>query len=171
MRFRPMPTAGASLAEWRAADTRADRSQEARPQRTCAQPDVAGAGWSRPGGGRAFHGAHDTDYDDVILESARAVIEARDRAGLLNANRLSLVHPEVYLTEPALYRPAYSRAWLKVPPEHAAAGRVVRMIQSQRSFRSEVTPDVLRLLTEHGVAQSVLIERQVELDTFMAGVG
>lgn len=121
--------------------------------------------------GEAFVANTDEAYDEAILEGARAVLEVRARAGLRNANRMSLIHPEVYLAEPALYRHAYARARVAGPPEQAGAARVVRLIQAQRGFSSEVSPDFLQMLTEPGLPQAVLNARQAELNTFMTGVG
>lgn len=121
--------------------------------------------------GGPFVGRDQAEYDGLILESARAVIAARDRAGLRRVNRMSLIHPEVYLVEPAFFRQAYARPRSRGTPEQLAASQVVRMFQVQRDFLSRVPSEFAQLLMEPGLAQGVAKLRADELRTFSVGIG
>lgn len=118
--------------------------------------------------GEPFQGRAETDYDTKTLETLRAVFAARDRAGLDNMHRLILVHPELWLVEPALFRWAYQRIdWRKAPDR--ASAEVVKMLQQQSGFLM-TSPDLEQFFAS-AAAQETLRVRQGELHLFMATVG
>lgn len=69
--------------------------------------------------GERFMGRTETDYDEKILETVRAVFAARDRAGVHDVHRMLLIYPELWLVEPALYRDAYRRIDRRRAPDQA----------------------------------------------------
>ena len=118
--------------------------------------------------GERFVGRVETDYDEKILEIVRAVFAVRDRAGIRPFHRLTLIHPEIWLVEPALFRGAYRRMDSRRAPDRATT-EVIRMIQTQSGFISTgLSP---ALFMDSPAAQTVLATRQDELTVFMLSVG
>ena len=121
--------------------------------------------------GEPFVGKDEADYDDRILEGARAVLSVRDRAGLLPMNRLTLLHPETYLAEPALYRQVYARSRRGGLEQDASASKMLRHLQAQRGFLMQTSSELVEAVSRQGLARAILRGRQSELSTFMSGVG
>ncbi|HLZ77115.1 CHAT domain-containing protein [Phenylobacterium sp.] len=118
--------------------------------------------------GERFMGLKESDYDEKILEIVKAVFDVRERAGIRPFHRLTLIHPEIWLVEPALYRGAYHRWDRRNAPDRATT-EVLRMLQTQSGFLS--TGLSLEAFRESRAAQTVLTVRQGELYVFMNAVG
>lgn len=118
--------------------------------------------------GDPFQGRNESDYDAKILETTRAVFLARKRAGIRDMHRLLLVHPEIWLVEPALYRPAYRRIDARKAPDRIAAD-IIRMFQKQEGFLLHGLD--LAAFNQSPAAQGVIQIRMRELHLFMASVG
>lgn len=110
-------------------------------------------------------------YDAAILDSARAVMDVRQRAGFHPVHRLSLIHPEVYLVEPALFRHVYGRMRPGASREAEAAREVLRVMQAQKGFLSQGRRDTVLAMLEPGLANTLLTTRMLEVRTFTYGVG
>lgn len=118
--------------------------------------------------GEPFHGKAESDYDVKILETTRAVFHARERAGISDMHRLFLVHPEIWLVEPALYRFAYRRVDPRKAPDRTSA-EAIRMLQQQEGF---LLPGLdMAAFSQSPAAQGVVQIRVEELHLFMASVG
>ncbi|WP_461344283.1 CHAT domain-containing protein [Brevundimonas sp. GN22] len=118
--------------------------------------------------GEPFLGKKESDYDFKILETTRAVFHARKRAGIKNIHRLYLVHPEIWLVEPALYRPVYRRVDARKAPDRISA-TAIRMLQKQEGF---LIPGLdLAAFSQSPSAQGIFQIRIEELHLFMASVG
>lgn len=52
----------------------------------------------------AFMGSSEAEYTRVIAECVREIEALRDRIGVRDFHRMSLLHPTLFLVEPALYR-------------------------------------------------------------------
>lgn len=118
--------------------------------------------------GERFMGRSEADYDEKILESVKAVFAVRERAGIRPLHSMLLIHPEIWLVEPALFRSAYQRVDRRRAPDRATAD-VLRMLQTQSGFLSEgLSLDLFQAST---TAQQVLRIRQEELSVFMSAVG
>jgi hypothetical protein len=120
--------------------------------------------------GEAFVGKNQTDYDRIILESARAVFQVREQAGIRPFHGMTLIHPEVYLAEPALFRHAYRR----VGPARIgdrAAEQVMRLFQTQTGFLTQTTTELPKALQGSPLAGALLRIRMSELRTFTLGIG
>jgi hypothetical protein len=83
--------------------------------------------------GEAFVGKNEAEYNEIILKSAKAVFQVREQAGVHPFRRMSLIDPEVYLAEPALFRHAYRRVGPARTGDHAAE-QVMRLFQTQTGF-------------------------------------
>lgn len=74
----------------------------------------------------------------------RAVMALREKAGLRNFHRMLLIHPELYLAEPALFRHAY-----EAPPngsgDAAARGRSYRAAWRSLLCQSNADGEGLKL--------------------------
>lgn len=118
--------------------------------------------------GEPFQGQNERDYDAKILETTRAVFQVRERAGLSDMHRILLVHPELWLVEPALYRPAYRRIDPRSAPDRASAN-MIRMFQQQEGFLLHGLD--LATFSQSAPAQGIVQIRQEELRLFMAAIG
>jgi len=118
--------------------------------------------------GEPFHGKTEAEYDAKILETTRTVFAIREQAGIGNMHRLLLIHPELWLVEPAFFRWAYQRIDARRAPDRASAN-IVRMLQQQTGFK--IVSRNWTAVFESEAAQQTLRVRQSELQIFMAAVG
>jgi hypothetical protein len=118
-----------------------------------------------------FIGRSEDEYSKVIVESATAVESERDRVGYRDFHRLSLIHPELFLVEPALYRFAYRRFRAEGPLADKTAFEVFRMLQSQKGLHNTAATDFPERLQQSAIAQQILAVRGAELNVFTAAVG
>ena len=116
-------------------------------------------------------GNTESDYIDIILESANAVREVRRQVGIQSFHAMSLIHPEIMLTEPAIFRHLYKWQFRKDINEAKAVTRVMRLLQKQKEILIQSNPDLIDLLKDSPLAQVLLGERQTELETHSMGVG
>ncbi|UCI24852.1 CHAT domain-containing protein [Mesorhizobium sp. B2-8-5] len=114
---------------------------------------------------------HEADYTRLILESARAVLKARDGNGLREWNRLYLPDPKVVLTEPALFRHQYKRLSPKGTPLAAATMMMLRRVQNQKGLAHRIDKEQFRMLATSKEWTTLIAERQHELVTHTIGVG
>lgn len=118
--------------------------------------------------GEPFHGQTESEYDAKILETTRAVLAARERAGISDMHRILLIHPELWLVEPALYRAAYRRVDPRDAPDRASAN-AIRMFQKQEGFL--VQGFDLAEFSQSAPAQDIVRIRKEELYLFMTAIG
>jgi hypothetical protein len=116
--------------------------------------------------GEAFVGKNEAEYNKIILESAKAVFEVREQAGIRPFHLTTLIDPEVYLAEPALFRHAYRRVG-----GDRAAQQVMRLFQTQTGFLAQATTALPKALQSSPLARALLGIRISELETFTLGVG
>lgn len=121
--------------------------------------------------GEPFVGSCEQDYIDSIMESAQAVLQAREEIGFRPFHYMTLMPPGLILAEPALIRPNYRRPNLNKPSEDKAPLRVMRMLQTQTGLHNEIEKNDFLELQKSDLAQSILHARQTELETFTLGVG
>ncbi len=118
--------------------------------------------------GDVFTSPTEAGYDEKILEIVKAVFTVRERAGVRPFHRMSLLHPELFLVEPALYRQAYRRIDDRRAPDRVAAA-VLKMLQTQSGFLSlGPTPADLE---GSEAAQALMAARRQELTIFTLAVG
>ena len=120
--------------------------------------------------GEAFVGKNEAEYNEIILESAKAVFQVREQAGVRPFHLMWLIHPEVYLAEPALFRHAYRRVG-SARIEDRAAEQVMRLFQTQTGFLAQTTTALPKALQSSLLAQTLMRIRMSELRTFTLGVG
>jgi hypothetical protein len=119
--------------------------------------------------GEPFVGKYEAEYNE-ILQSAKAVFQVREQAGVRPFHGMTLIHPEVYLAEPALFRHAYRRvgsARLGDP----AAEQVMRLFQTQTGFLAQTATALPKALQSSPLAGTLMHVRMSELRTFTLGVG
>lgn len=120
--------------------------------------------------GKPFIGKNESDYDELAVQSAQAVLELRAKNGFRDFNRIFLPRPGLILTEPALYRPSYAavpKNKLPTKPMRDA----LRRLQKQTALWSTITLDDATALMNDIQAQAVIAMRQEELATHFHGVG
>ena len=117
--------------------------------------------------GEAFVSKNEAEYNQIILESAKAVFQVREQAGVRPFHFMWLIHPEVYLAEPALFRHAYRRG-RSARIENRAAQQVMRLYQTQIGFRAQTLPEAA---LSSPLARTLMRVRISELRTFTLGVG
>jgi hypothetical protein len=120
--------------------------------------------------GEPFVGKSEAEYNEIILQSAKAVFQVREQAGIRPFHLMWLIHPEVYLAEPALFRHAYRR----VGPGRIgdrAAKQVMRLFQTQTGFLAQATTELPKALQSSSLAGDLVAIRMSELRTFALGVG
>ena len=120
--------------------------------------------------GEAFVGANEAEYNEIILESARAVFQVREQAGVRPFHGMTLIHPEVYLAEPALFRHAYRRIGSARIGDRAAE-QVTRLFQTQTGFLAQTTTALPKALQSSPLAGALMGIRMGELRTFTLGLG
>jgi hypothetical protein len=120
--------------------------------------------------GERFMGNTEADYNEIILESAKAILEVREQAGVRPFHAMSLIHPEIYLIEPALFRHAYRRVGTK-RFDDPTVERVLRIFQTQTGFLAQTTDELPKALQSSPLAEILLTTRMSELRTFTLGVG
>jgi len=118
----------------------------------------------------SFHGKSEDEYTKVILDSVKAVEAVREEVGYRGFHRMSLIHPSLYLVEPAFYRHAYSR-FRPATPVDRETGAVLRLMQTQRTLFIETDAKVVKGLLNSAAAQHVLAIRQQDLNIFTAAIG
>jgi len=120
--------------------------------------------------GEGFVGKTETEYDEISVESAKAVFQVREQAGIRPFHGMTLIHPEVYLAEPALFRHAYRRAGPARIGDRAAE-LVMRLFQTQTGFLAQMTTELPKTLQSSPLARALMGMRMSELRTFTLGVG
>lgn len=118
----------------------------------------------------SFHGKSEVEYTEVIAGGIRAVESIRDKAGYREFLRLSLIHPALFLVEPAFYRHSYARVGPAARLDRAAAA-TLRLMQAQRGLYVEVSDELGKQLQDSPVSQQLVAIRQSDLNIFTAAVG
>ena len=121
-------------------------------------------------GGEAFVGKNEAEYNKIILKSAKAVFQVREQAGVRPFHGMMLIHPEVYLAEPALFRHAYRRVG-SAPIGDRAVEQVMRLFRTQTGFLAQTTTALPKALQSSPLAGTLMGVRMSELRTFTLGVG
>ncbi|MCT7376897.1 CHAT domain-containing protein [Chelativorans salis] len=121
--------------------------------------------------GEAFVGRSEADYASLIVESAQAVRNVRQKVGLWRFHRAMLLHPALILTEPALYRQAYARPQKRSAREERELFRVLRLLQTQTGHLATAHSDFFEILQNRPGARFLLHLRQWELEAHTLGVG
>jgi hypothetical protein len=127
--------------------------------------------WRSLEDGEPFIGKSEKEYTDAILESARAVVTVREEVGLRGFHSMTLLRPEIILTEPALYRTHYKAIKPAGPFEEKTVARSLRWIQTQKGLFTERPAEFVEELQRSRTAQYILTTRASELDIFTLGVG
>jgi hypothetical protein len=120
--------------------------------------------------GEAFVGKNEAEYNEVILKSAKAVLQVREQAGVRAFHVMTLIHREIYLAEPALFRHAYRRVRSARMGDRSAE-QVMRLLQTQTGFLAQTTTALPKALQSSPLAGALLRIRMRELRTFTLGVG
>lgn len=81
--------------------------------------------------GDPFVGASEQEYANVIVESARAVVDVRKQVGLYGFHYMTLLRPELILVEPAFYRPRYKAIKPEGVFKDKILGKTLRRLQTQ----------------------------------------
>ena len=121
--------------------------------------------------GEPFIGSSEEEYTDRILASAAAVTRVREDVGFYPVHLLTLLRPSIVLAEPALYRMSYKKFKNDGPFAEKPVQRVLRRIQTQRGLYSADGAGMFADLQQSQAAQSILMMRQSELETFTLAVG
>ncbi|TRD11040.1 CHAT domain-containing protein [Erythrobacter insulae] len=124
----------------------------------------------KPSEPEPFIGSSEAEYTRVIGESVREVEALRERIGVRDFHRMSLLHPPLFLVEPALYRHAYAR----VRPSSNSSGAAfsaLRILQRQKRLHNEVEEKLGQAIIDSPEAQRVFAVRRKDLAVFTAAVG
>ena len=118
----------------------------------------------------AFMGSSEAEYTCVIAECVREIEALRDRIGVRDFHRMSLLHPTLFLVEPALYRHAYTRL-RRSSVLSGAAFEALRLLQRQTGLYNEIDGLRGKSISESSEAQQVFAVRSRDLAVFSAAVG
>ena len=118
----------------------------------------------------SFHGRSEAEYTGVIADGVRAVEAVRTEVGFRDFHRMSLIHPALYVVEPAFYRHAYARFRRDGAPDRAAFD-MLRLMQTQRGLFNEVDGKLGQAIVESAAAKQVVAVRGQDLAIFTAAVG
>lgn len=121
--------------------------------------------------GEPFIGRNEAEYTRAILESVSAVFAVREAVGIRPLHRLTLLTPEIILSEPAFFRHGYKRIRPPDQSDKPVIARTLRMLQTQKRLHNETDTDYLDQLRQSPAAQSLIAARQSELETHTLGVG
>lgn len=120
--------------------------------------------------GEPFTGRTELDYTNLILETAGAVIDVRDRIDVQPFHLLSLFRPPLILAEPALYRMSYKPIRVGTGNEEKAAEKTLRLMQKQKGLHDEDISAFLSKNQESAIVRTILGARATELRVFTAGL-
>jgi len=113
----------------------------------------------------------EAEYTRVIAESVRAVIAVRRSVPAREWSRLYIPWPAIVLTEPAMFRFAYSKG-ARDSGLKPATIMMLRRMQQQKGLMQRIERNQLEMLAEaEGEWMAAVGERAVELLTQTLGVG
>lgn len=118
----------------------------------------------------SFMGTSEAEYTRVIAEAIREVEALRERIGIRDFHRMSLLHPALFLVEPALYRHAYTRLRTSSAPS-GAAFQALRLLQRQTGLFNDIDGKLGQAVIDSPEAQQIFAMRGRDLAVFTAAVG
>ncbi|WFU16625.1 hypothetical protein [Bradyrhizobium sp. CB3481] len=105
--------------------------------------------------GEHFIGSTEKEYTDLILETAKAVIDVRDQIGFQPFHAMTLLRPALILAEPALYRINYRPIEIKDHAEERMVRQTLRLIQKQKGLHNWTTNEFASDLQNSPASQAI----------------
>lgn len=120
---------------------------------------------------RRFVGQNERDYTQLISRSVEVIKDIRVGVGIKPFHITTLIAPQLYLVEPALYRLNYKRPYDRTKSVSKTAMKLLRYFQLQQGFHDFIDRELLEEVNSDAQARALYEERREELDTFTLAVG